>query len=101
MTEHVRIRLRPGLTLLFARRRSTSEIPADSWLIVGTRRVNLDRLPQRLARLVPLGYAHATAEQFEPLVRAVESRSFDCETAMLAAEIAADEHARRAEGRDL
>ena len=73
MNDHVRIRLRPGLALLLPLRRSTSEVPTDTWLIVGTRRVNLDRLPRDLARLVPPGYAHASAEQFEPLVRALGS----------------------------
>jgi hypothetical protein len=72
--DYVRLRLGPGLVLMFPLRRSTSAIPADSWLIVGRRRVNLDRLPQRLARLVPPGYAHASAEQFEPLLRALETR---------------------------
>jgi hypothetical protein len=73
MTDRVRIRLRPGLALLFPLRRSTADVPADSWLVIGTRRVNLDRLPPPLARLVPPGYAHADAAAFEPLVLALES----------------------------
>jgi hypothetical protein len=71
-TRHLRLSLRPGLALLLPLRARTDEVPPDSFLLVGRRRVNLDRLPAGLARLVPPGYAHAPAEQWQPLVDALE-----------------------------
>jgi hypothetical protein len=72
LVRHVRLRLRPGLSLLLPMRTTAASVPADAWLQVGTRRWNLDRLPRDLARLLPPRYAHATAEQWAPLVAALE-----------------------------
>jgi hypothetical protein len=72
LSRHVLVRIRPGLALLLPLRSSTAAVPADAWLQVGARRWNLDRLPAGLARLVPPGYAHATPEQWQPLLAALE-----------------------------
>lgn len=63
--------LRTGVALLIPLRSGTGEVPADAMLLVGDRRVNLDRLPPALARLLPPAYAHASAREFEPLLRAL------------------------------
>lgn len=73
-TRHVRLRIQPGVALLLPMRASTAAVPADAWLQVGARRWNLDRLPRDLAGLIPPSYAHASAEQWQPLLAALEGR---------------------------
>lgn len=52
-------------------RRDSLESPVpDCWLVWGNTRINLDDpyLPSRLARLIPVGYGHASGKQWEPFV---------------------------------
>lgn len=72
LARHVKVRVQPGVWLLLPMRASVAAVPADAWLQVGTRRVNLDRLPARLARLLPVGYGNATPEQWAPFIAALE-----------------------------
>lgn len=69
---HIRVLVKRGVWLLVPMRGRTDTVPADAWLQVGTRRVNLDRLPPSLARLVPMSYGNATPEQWAPFLAALE-----------------------------
>lgn len=57
--------------LLLARRGTTKEVPADSFIEWDGERMNIDRLPGQFDKLLPTAYAHAPLSAWKKLLDAV------------------------------